>query len=96
MLLAPFVLLAPLAVLAPFALQRAPVPGREAFREPFAGRAELRLEDSALGRRAVRLAEDACAGLRSRECAAGRLKCGRVGDDFCVATGLCGAGMRGA
>ena len=86
----PFVLLAPLELQRVFVLGLEPL--RALVREPFAGRAELRLEDSELGRRAVRLAEEPCAGLRSRECGAGRLKCGRAAADFCATTGLCAAG----
>ena len=93
-----------LVLLAPFALQRVLVLGlvvglallRAPVLEPLAGRAEVRLDDSELGRRAVRLAEAPCAGLRSRECAAGRLKCGRADAVFCGATALCEAAGRGA
>jgi hypothetical protein len=57
----PFVLLAPLAA------QRAPETGREPLevRVPEGRADELRVSDP--GRRAVRLLEEDCAGLRSRE-----------------------------
>jgi hypothetical protein len=64
----------PLVGLAPLAFQRAPEAGREPLAErAAAGRAEEFLV-SGPERRAVRLPEELCAGLRSREWAAGRLK----------------------
>src|ERR1035441_2083439 len=84
----PFRLL--LVFLAPFELQRAPAAGRAALRAP-AGRAPAdrdpagREDDVRLSgpvRRAVRPFEELVAGLRSRECAAGRLKWGRAAEGF--------------
>jgi hypothetical protein len=58
------------------------------------GRAdELRVSE--LERRAGRLLDEDCAGLRSRECAAGRLKCGRAAVDLPVGAGLCVAAILG-
>jgi len=62
----------PLLLLAPFALHRVPAAGRA----------------SALARRAGRLLDELCAGLRSREWLAGRLKCGRAAAGFPLAAGL--------
>jgi hypothetical protein len=72
----------PLAPGAALALQRAPLAGRE----------------SELGRRAGRLPVADVAGLRSREWAAGRLKCGRAAAGFPAgaAAGLRTAAGRGA
>ena len=89
-LLLPFEL--PFELLDPLALQRLLAPVLEPFPaplgEPFVDRADVWLVDSEVGRRAVRLLE-AGVGLRSREWAAGRLKCGRTEDGFCAVTGLC-------
>ena len=52
--------------------------------------------DSAPARLAGRLPEADCAGLRSRECVAGRLKWGRAVAGFPLATGLQAAAVRGS
>ena len=94
---APFCL--PLTPFEAFALQRTPDPAREpvAVRVPAGRAAEGRT--SALVRRAGRLPGllpvDDCAGLRSREWVAGRLKWGRAAADFAVEAGLRAAGVRG-
>jgi hypothetical protein len=62
---------------------------------PLDGRAAVERE-SALGRRAGWLLEADCAGLRSREWAAGRLKWGLAAVDLALAAGLCTAAGRGA
>ena len=87
-------------LLAPFAVQRAPVTGREPLdvRVPEGRADELRVSEP--GRRALRLLderllEEDCAGLRSLECAAGRLKCGLAVEDLLAAAGLCAAGILG-
>ncbi len=66
-----------------------------AWRWPFELRVPFELQRVLDDEREVR-AEEFCAGLRSREWAAGRLKCGRVADCFCETTGLRTAGYRGA
>jgi hypothetical protein len=67
----------------------------EAERPPLVARALAGRESEAL-RRAGRLAEEDCAGLRSRECGAGRLKCGRAALDFWLGAGLRTVGILGA
>src|ERR1039458_6195761 len=66
----------------------------EADRAPLAGRTPAGRESEAT-RRAGRLPEDDCAGLRSREGVAGRLKWGREAADFPLAAGLRVAAARG-
>ena len=67
---------------------------REAGRAPLAVR-EPTGRDSAPALRAGRLPEDDCAGLRSREWVAGRLKWGRDATGFPLETGLRAAAVRG-
>ena len=72
----------------PPGVQRTPEPCRRPL--PFEGRA------SRLGRRVGRLPAEACPGLRSRVCAAGRPKCGLAAAGLLLETGLRVAGILGA
>ena len=64
----------PLLGLAPFPFQRAPEPGANHWLSALPRAGQKQLRDSGPERRVVRLLEEPCAGLRSREWAAGRLK----------------------
>jgi hypothetical protein len=89
---APFSL--PLAVAGGFGLQRVPLAGLEPFLA--AGRAAESVPARRTGRVAARLPVEDCAGLRSRECTAGRLKWGRAAGDLVSEADLRAAGVRGA